>query len=105
MGQSGNPVSVEALETFLRDRIKTDTVPGLSVVKGDSVVWERGFADLATSTRTGSSTPRSPITSPDSLSFRNHSRRARQLLQPRLPGFGRGDLRGSRHELRGVRAR
>ena len=32
-------------------------------------------------------------------------RRTGQLLQPRLPGAGRGCLRGLGHELRGIRAR
>src|SRR5215210_4723178 len=47
-------MSAEALGTFVRERIETDNVPGLSVavVKGDRIVWERGFgfADLANST-------------------------------------------------------
>ncbi|HSL01428.1 MAG TPA: serine hydrolase domain-containing protein [Rubrobacteraceae bacterium] len=47
-------MSVEALETFIQEKIKTNNVPGLSVsvMKGARVIWERGFglADLATST-------------------------------------------------------
>jgi CubicO group peptidase (beta-lactamase class C family) len=54
MAQKGSPRNVEALDAFLREKINTNNVPGLSVsvVKGDRVVWERGFgfADLATST-------------------------------------------------------
>ena len=61
MTQPRTPTSVESLETFIRERLKTENVPGLSVavVKGDRVVWERGFglADLATST------PATPATS------------------------------------------
>jgi CubicO group peptidase (beta-lactamase class C family) len=51
MTQPGRPTSIKALETLLLDRIETDAVPGLSVsvVKGDRVVWAKGFgfADLA----------------------------------------------------------
>ena len=51
MAQARNPMNAEALEAFVREKIKTNGVPGLSVavVKGDRVVWERGFgfADLA----------------------------------------------------------
>jgi CubicO group peptidase (beta-lactamase class C family) len=54
MGQTGNPMSIEALEAFLRKKTETNSVPGLSVsvVKGDRAVWARGFgfADLPTST-------------------------------------------------------
>ena len=61
MAQARNPMSTEALEAFVREKIKTNGVPGLSVavVKGDRVVWERGFgfADLA------ASTPAAPATS------------------------------------------
>jgi CubicO group peptidase (beta-lactamase class C family) len=43
---------MEALEMLLLNRTETDAVPGLSVsvVKGDRLVWARGFgfADLAT---------------------------------------------------------
>jgi CubicO group peptidase (beta-lactamase class C family) len=60
MGQMGNPFSVDALEAFLQEKTETNSVPGLSVsvVKGDRVVWERGFgfADLATSTPATSAT-------------------------------------------------
>ncbi|HLL39600.1 MAG TPA: serine hydrolase domain-containing protein, partial [Rubrobacteraceae bacterium] len=56
MGQTGNPMSIEALEAFLREKTETNSVPGLSVLvdKGDRVVWAQGFgfADLATSTPT-----------------------------------------------------
>jgi CubicO group peptidase (beta-lactamase class C family) len=51
MTQSGSPTSREALETLILNQIETDAVPGLSVsvVKGDRVVWAKGFgfADLA----------------------------------------------------------
>jgi CubicO group peptidase (beta-lactamase class C family) len=53
MAQAGNPTSTETLETLIQEKLETYNVPGLSVavVKGDRVVWERGFgfADLATS--------------------------------------------------------
>lgn len=53
MAQTRTPISVEALEAFVREKLETDNVPGLSVavVKGDRIVWTRGFgyADLATS--------------------------------------------------------
>lgn len=49
-----NSVGVEALEAVLAGRTETGAIPGLSVavVKGDRLVWARGFgfADLATST-------------------------------------------------------
>src|SRR3712207_1778165 len=52
MAQTGGPVGVEALEAFLGGLTETEAVPGLSVavVKGDRLVWERGFgfADRAT---------------------------------------------------------
>jgi CubicO group peptidase (beta-lactamase class C family) len=52
MAQAGTPTSIEAVEALLRERTETDAVPGLSVsvVKGDRLVWSRGFgfADLAT---------------------------------------------------------
>jgi CubicO group peptidase (beta-lactamase class C family) len=61
MSQARNPMSVEALETFIQEKAETNNVPGLSVAvaKDDRVVWERGFgfADLA------SSTPATPSTS------------------------------------------
>lgn len=51
---AGRPANVGALEGLLREKTRSDAVPGLSiaVVKGERVVWERGFgfADLATST-------------------------------------------------------
>jgi CubicO group peptidase (beta-lactamase class C family) len=53
MAQAGNPTSAETLEALIQEKLETYDVPGLSVavVKGDRVVWERGFgfADLATS--------------------------------------------------------
>ena len=61
MAQERTPKSVEALRGFIREKIETDTMPGLSVsvVKDDHVVWERGFgfADLA------ASAPATPSTS------------------------------------------
>ena len=61
MAQTGSQMDIEALEAFLLRLTETGGVPGLSVavVKGDRVVWERGFglADLATST------PATPATS------------------------------------------
>ena len=52
MAQAGNPTSAETLEALIQEKLETYDVPGLSVavVKGDRVVWERGFgfADLAT---------------------------------------------------------
>lgn len=53
MAQLGSPISIEAMEAFLSARTETGAVPGLSVsvVKGDRLVWAKGFgfADLATS--------------------------------------------------------
>ena len=50
---AGYPTDTEALETFIEEKTRAEGVPGLSVVvvKGDRIVWERGFgfADLATS--------------------------------------------------------
>ena len=61
MAQRRTPVGTESLEAVIQERTVADDVPGLSiaVVKGDRVVWERGFgfADLATST------PATPATS------------------------------------------
>jgi len=61
MAQTGSRMSIEALEAFLLRLTETGGVPGLSVsvVKGDRVVWERGFgfADLATAS------PATPATS------------------------------------------
>jgi CubicO group peptidase (beta-lactamase class C family) len=61
MAQSGSPMSIGAVETLLRERTETDAVPGLSVsvVKGDRLVWTKGFgvAGLA------SSSPATPQTS------------------------------------------
>ena len=61
MAQMGSRMTIEALEAFLLRLTETGGVPGLSVsvVKGDRVVWERGFgfADLATSS------PATPATS------------------------------------------
>ena len=53
VAQAGNSTSAEMLEDLIQEKIETNGVPGLSVavVKGDRVVWERGFgfADFATS--------------------------------------------------------
>src|SRR4028118_1940664 len=53
LAQAGNSASAEMLEGLIQEKIETNGVPGLSVavVKGDRVVWERGFgfADFATS--------------------------------------------------------
>ena len=53
VAQAGNSTSAEMLEGLIQEKIETNGVPGLSVavVKGDRVVWERGFgfADFATS--------------------------------------------------------
>ena len=61
MAQRRAPVSAGSLEAVIQERTGADDVSGLSiaVVKGDRVVWERGFgfADLATST------PATPATS------------------------------------------
>src|SRR5215207_757196 len=52
MAQTGSPMGLEALEAFLLSRTETGAVPALSVsvVKGDRLVWVKGFgfADLAT---------------------------------------------------------
>ena len=51
--RDGYPADAGSLASFLSEKIRTEGVPGLSiaVVKGDRVVWARGFglADLATS--------------------------------------------------------
>ena len=53
MAQTHTPVSTGSREAVIQERTGADEVPGLSVVvvKGDRVVWRRGFgfADLATS--------------------------------------------------------
>jgi CubicO group peptidase (beta-lactamase class C family) len=53
VAQAGDSSSAETLEGLIRGKVEADGVPGLSVVvvKGDRVVWRRGFgfADLATS--------------------------------------------------------
>ena len=53
MAQAGDSSSAETLEGLIQRRVEAAGVPGLSVavVKGDRVVWRRGFgfADLATS--------------------------------------------------------
>ena len=58
---AGYPANKETLEAFLQGKFRSEGLPGLSVVvvKGDRIVWERGFgfADLATST------PATPSTS------------------------------------------
>ena len=55
----GHPANLEKLAAFVEEKIGTEGVPGLSiaVVKGNRVVWARGFglADLAAST---AATPR-----------------------------------------------
>jgi CubicO group peptidase (beta-lactamase class C family) len=52
MAQAGSSRDIEALESFLGGMTETGAVPGLSVsvVKGDRLVWTKGFgfADLAT---------------------------------------------------------
>jgi CubicO group peptidase (beta-lactamase class C family) len=51
---AGRQANAEALEALLEEKVRSGTVPGLSVavVKDDRVVWERGFgfANLAAST-------------------------------------------------------
>ena len=51
----GYPADAEALAVFLEEKIHMEGIPGLSiaVVKGERLVWARGFgiADLTTSTR------------------------------------------------------
>ena len=60
VAQAGNSTSAEMLEGLIQEKIETNGVPGLSVavVKGDRVVWERGFgfADFATSAPAAPST-------------------------------------------------
>src|SRR5215212_611715 len=50
--EAGSSKDMEALESFLGGLIESDTLPALSVsvVKGDRLVWAKGFglADLAT---------------------------------------------------------
>ena len=50
---AGYPANTEVLEAFLQGKLRTEGLPRLSVVvvKGNRIVWERGFgfADLATS--------------------------------------------------------
>jgi CubicO group peptidase (beta-lactamase class C family) len=52
MSHASNPTNIEALEAFLSGRTGVGAVPGLSaaVVKGDRLVWAKGFgvADLET---------------------------------------------------------
>lgn len=61
MGQNRNPMNAETLGAFTQEKTEMNNIPGLSVavVKGDRVVWGRGFgsADLATSV------PATPTTS------------------------------------------
>src|SRR5215213_8620140 len=61
MAQTGSPMGIEALESFIAGLTERGAVPALSVsvVKGDRLVWAKGFgfADLA------SSTPATPRTS------------------------------------------
>jgi CubicO group peptidase (beta-lactamase class C family) len=50
----GHPVSVDGFAAFCQEKVRAEGVPGMSVavVKGDRLVWTRGYgiADLATST-------------------------------------------------------
>src|SRR4028118_1255612 len=52
MAQAGSSRDIEALESFISDLVESGTLPALSVsvVKGDRLVWSKGFglADLAT---------------------------------------------------------
>src|SRR5215204_43453 len=52
MVQTGSPMGIEALESFIAGLTERGTVPALSVsvVKDDRLVWSKGFgvADLAT---------------------------------------------------------
>jgi len=61
MAQTGSPRGIEALAAFLLGQTETGAMPGLSVsvVKGDRLVWAKGFgvADLA------SGSPATPQTS------------------------------------------
>src|SRR5829696_9205378 len=61
MAQTGSPRGIEALAAFLLGQTETGAMPGLSVsvVKGDRLVWVKGFgvADLA------SGSPATPQTS------------------------------------------
>jgi CubicO group peptidase (beta-lactamase class C family) len=56
----GHSAGVDAIAAFCEEKIRMEGVPGLAiaVVKGDRLVWARGFgiADLATSTRATSQT-------------------------------------------------
>ena len=60
MAQAGSPRAVEALESYISGLIESGTLPALSVsvVKGDRLVWARGFgaADLATASPASSRT-------------------------------------------------
>ncbi len=51
MTQAGSPRDIEALETFILGLVESGALPALSVsvVKGDRLVWTKGFgfADLA----------------------------------------------------------
>jgi hypothetical protein len=59
-GGDGYQGDAETFTAFLEEKIRAEGVPGLPVamVKGDCVVWARGFglADLATSTPATSQT-------------------------------------------------
>src|SRR5215213_3423533 len=61
MVQTGSPMGIEALESFIAGLTERGAVPALSVsvVKGDRLVWSKGFgvADLA------SGSPATPQTS------------------------------------------
>ena len=60
MAQAESPRAVEALESYISGLIESGTLPALSVsvVKGDRLVWARGFgvADLATASPASSRT-------------------------------------------------
>jgi CubicO group peptidase (beta-lactamase class C family) len=55
---AGHPMNTEALEALLEEKTQKEIVPGLSVavVKGNRIVWERGFgfADLTSTLATSS---------------------------------------------------
>jgi hypothetical protein len=55
--QTGSPLGIEALETFLSGRTETEAVPGLSVVKGQEESVEA--SEILTETVRGNS-PRLP---------------------------------------------
>src|SRR5918992_4358296 len=87
MAQAGTPTSIEAVEALLRERTETDAVPGLSVsvVKGDRLVWAKGFgfADLATG---------SPATPQTSYLWFSMTKIVTATAVVRLPEGGKPDL-------------